>query len=548
MGFIVKRWLDRKNFKPEPYYTLNLTTYDGITFSAEQGSFSEAQKDQCDQIAARIQSKLNTATIVSVTSKPKNKWRPKPLDTVTLEILASRKLRMNAKRAMHLAEKLYLQGLISYPRTETNIWPGSMDFNYLCQIQTQDHRWGSFAQKCIQFGFNPQQGRNTDNAHPPIHPMGYPQGRLDPDAERLYELVVRTFLANISANAEGSEDVVVLDVDGVPFVTSGSVLHHKNYLEVYPYDKWAGSMLPRSFQQGENLGGQLNLKVDTKYTSAPTLLTEADLIQLMDQNQIGTDATHADHIEKIKEREYVKLTPQERFVPSVMGMALYHGYKTMDTSRDPDGTEAAAIIRKFSGPALRMEMEADLAKVVKGERKRDDVISENLQRYKKAFDVICRNVSSIDDALNYGLNLSNGILGQTCRYDGDEDDFREPEIRPGEDMPWLNGPGGNYQNFGGNHYGQGRGRGRGRGRGGGGGGGRSRGFGGRGRGGGRGGGSQGFGRGPGGMPSFGGISTFGALTGSNLTPVNEHLRSGGDKGRHFGGHGGGGDRRRYNPY
>lgn len=50
------------------------------------------------------------------------------------------------------------------------------------------------------------------------------------------------------------------------------------------------------------------------------------------------------------------------------------------------------------------------------------------------------------------------------------------------------------------------------------------------------------------MPSFGGISTFGALTGSNLTPVNEHLRSGGDKGRHFGGHGGGGDRRRYNPY
>jgi DNA topoisomerase-3 len=59
-----------------------------------------------------------------------------------LEKTASRKLRINAKETMRIAEHLYNQGYISYPRTETNAFPKDFDLRGLIQQQTQDPAWG----------------------------------------------------------------------------------------------------------------------------------------------------------------------------------------------------------------------------------------------------------------------------------------------------------------------------------------------------------------------------------------------------------------------
>lgn len=59
-----------------------------------------------------------------------------------LEKLASRKLRINAKETMKIAEKLYTQGYISYPRTETNMFAKDMDLRGLVEQQTVDQQWG----------------------------------------------------------------------------------------------------------------------------------------------------------------------------------------------------------------------------------------------------------------------------------------------------------------------------------------------------------------------------------------------------------------------
>lgn len=68
-----------------------------------------------------------TATVESVIVKSKSKWRPTPLDTIELEKLGSRKLKMSAKEVMTIAEKLYTKGIISYPRTETNMFSKEID-------------------------------------------------------------------------------------------------------------------------------------------------------------------------------------------------------------------------------------------------------------------------------------------------------------------------------------------------------------------------------------------------------------------------------------
>ena len=78
-------------------------------------------------------------------NKPKSKWRPLPLDTVELEKLASRKLKLSAKKTMTIVERLYTQGLISYPRTETNKFPPEINLSPLVDTQRADGRWGGFA-------------------------------------------------------------------------------------------------------------------------------------------------------------------------------------------------------------------------------------------------------------------------------------------------------------------------------------------------------------------------------------------------------------------
>lgn len=110
------------------------------------------------------------ATVMNVSLKPKTKWRPVPMDTIEMEKLGSRKLKLSAKQTMTIAEKLYTQGFISYPRTETNMFSKEIDLRPLVEQQAGHPEWGGFATKVLEWGVNPRNGSKTDSAHPPIHP------------------------------------------------------------------------------------------------------------------------------------------------------------------------------------------------------------------------------------------------------------------------------------------------------------------------------------------------------------------------------------------
>lgn len=120
----------------------------------------------------------------------------------------------------------------------------------------------------------------------------------------------------------------------------------RNYLDVYPYDKWANSALP-DFDQGETFVPSV-CEMRDGVTSKPSLLTEADLVGLMDKNGIGnarverckapadgrtgTDATIAEHIAKIIEREYVTEKQEQKvkyLIPSSLGVGLVEGYNSI---------------------------------------------------------------------------------------------------------------------------------------------------------------------------------------------------------------------------
>ena len=125
-----------------------------------------------------------------------------------------------------------------------------------------------------------------------------------PEDRKVYEFVVRRFLACCSDDAKGQTTTVDLDLSGERFSVTGLIVLERNYLDIYPYDKWTSSQPLPPFVQGEMVMPSSLEMVEGK-TSCPKYLTEPELIALMDVNGIGTDATMADHIEKIVERKYV---------------------------------------------------------------------------------------------------------------------------------------------------------------------------------------------------------------------------------------------------
>ena len=120
-----------------------------------------------------------------------------------------------------IAEKLYNEGYISYPRTETDMFEPNFDLNTLIERQAPDNRWGQFAQNLLNGGFRqPRNGKNNDKAHPPIHPTREGMN-LQGDERKVHDFITRRFLACCSENAKGNETNVTAKLGQETFTTHG---------------------------------------------------------------------------------------------------------------------------------------------------------------------------------------------------------------------------------------------------------------------------------------------------------------------------------------
>lgn len=90
-----------------------------------------------------------TATVINNAGQNRNKSRPFPLDTKTLQKISSRFLRMQSDITMKVAESLYQKGLTSYPRTETNKFPANFNLREKIQMQCNSEVWGEYCQQLM---------------------------------------------------------------------------------------------------------------------------------------------------------------------------------------------------------------------------------------------------------------------------------------------------------------------------------------------------------------------------------------------------------------
>ncbi|XP_047505102.1 DNA topoisomerase 3-alpha isoform X7 [Pieris napi] len=386
LGFVVERHRAVENFVAKPFWKLRVNhTMNGLSFDFNWERVRLFEQEAC-RLFHETCKETPVATVTDVSAKPISKLRPLPLTTVEFEKLASRKLNISAKKAMEFAEKFYLDGLTSYPRTETNEFPEEMNLEQLVGLHTVDPNWGAFAQNILDNGGpTPRQGNKSDGAHPPIYPTKYIDGKefkLEEKELQLYELIVRSFLACCSEDAQGQETTATINIANEVFSGNGLTITARNYLDVYPYDDWSSTEI-HVYQSGQTFNPSSIDLVDGS-TSPPNLLTEADLIELMDEHGIGTDATHAKHIEKIKKQSYVKLD-DKTFVPDLLGMGLVEGYERIGLN--------------LSKPHLRAQLEADLKAISEGSKQPQAVLAEQVAKYKEVYLKVTAEAHTIDSAL-----------------------------------------------------------------------------------------------------------------------------------------------------
>lgn len=395
LGFVVDRFERIRNFVPEEFWYIQL-----VVENKDNGGTTTFQWDRghlFDRLSVLtfyetcIETAGNVAQVVDLKSKPTTKYRPLPLTTVELQKNCARYLRLNAKQSLDAAEKLYQKGFISYPRTETDTFPHAMDLKSLVEKQAQLDQlaaggrtaWASYAASLLQpentsnnnkFKF-PRSGSHDDKAHPPIHPIVSlgPEANVSPVERRVYEYVARHFLACCSEDAKGQSTTLVLDWAAERFSASGLIVLERNFLDVYPWARWETTkQLPRLEMNALVDIAKAEMKAGT--TAPPKPMTESELILLMDTNGIGTDATIAEHIDKIQVRNYVrseKVGKETYLQPTTLGVSLVHGF------------EAIGLEDSFAKPFQRREMEQDLKKICEGHASKTDVVKDIVEKYRK---------------------------------------------------------------------------------------------------------------------------------------------------------------------
>lgn len=375
LGFVVERYQKIRDFKSQNYWYLELKHM----YPDEPNSevvFTWKRKRIFDKIVCLTllektwESK--EAEIVEVKNEKTSKWRPEPMNTVMMNKLWSQKLKISSSETMKLAEKLYNNGYISYPRTETTCFSNKFNLKKLAQNHVDSPDWGEFATKLTEGTMykGPRKGKQDDKAHPPIHPVKLANREEIPEEKewKIYWLITRYFLAWLAKDALGKKTYVECKMGGEYFYTSGIIVTEKNWLEVCPYERWTSTPIP-DFTKGEKFIPS-SLRMEESKTTAPKLLTESDLITLMDKNGIGTDATIHEHIKTIQERNYA-IQNKSEFVPTSIGLSLVEMYQSITIS--------------LYKPYLRAEMEKRMTEIAEGKITKEEALESTMNEMKKIF-------------------------------------------------------------------------------------------------------------------------------------------------------------------
>jgi len=288
LKIIVEREREILKFKSEPYWQV---------FALVGKQEFKHPKDIFDKKELKKFEKIKEA-FAETELKEEKVPPPFPFDLTTLQREAYNLHRISPSEALRIAQKLYLEGLISYPRTSSQKIPNSIEpKKILKQLQKN---FQEFTKKVSRP--SPVEGKKSDPAHPSIYPTGE-FANLEENEKKLYDLIVKRFISAFCSDAIMDNKRITLTAENdknIKFTASGLKIKNPGWTEVYPAvfeDKYL-----------DDLNGKVNINkinFEEKETQPPKRYTPASLISLLEKKNLGTKATRSMIVDTLFDRGYL---------------------------------------------------------------------------------------------------------------------------------------------------------------------------------------------------------------------------------------------------
>jgi len=379
LGLIVERELERRAHKPKPFWELYATfRHPDDDFSAHHST----DKFWSEQEArAALEATASPGKVTEIKSQTRTRKPPTPLNTTAFTTDCSNRLSITPSRAMRIAEDLYMDGYISYPRTDNTVYPSSLHLKELVGslVAIDDFKAASFL---LGKRLQPTRGKKETTDHPPIYPtQAVNPKRLEARSEahrRVYELVARRFLATFSPPMVSESTRADIVAGGEDYFVRGSVVIDPGFAAIYTYARSADEEIPK-LTEGQELE-LVDKEMVAKETQPPSRYSQGKLIELMEERGLGTKATRADIIQKLYDRGYVYANPPE---PSETGIAMYRAFHK--------------YVPRMATPEMTAEMEAEMDQIVAGEMTKDQVLEDSRNLLREAYDELGDDARTDDD-------------------------------------------------------------------------------------------------------------------------------------------------------
>ncbi len=372
LALIVARERERMAFVPEDYWVIkgifDADAQNGPTSGTGDGVFEanhsvgRFKDEQAAQAVMEAVKDATSAEVVAVDKKRRTVAPPAPFNTTSLMAAASAE-GISPARTMRLAESLYMDGYISYPRVDNTVYPASLDLAEVVRTISGNPAYADCCRELLSKGkLTPTRGKKEETDHPPIYPTAKATPEDLPAASyKLYNLVARRFLATLSEAAVIEGTKVKLDVAGEPFTAKGDVLVKPGFRAIYPFGLKKDEQLP-SLEAGTFIAFN-GATCTKKQTEPPARYSQGKLIQEMEKLGLGTKSTRHSIIERLYTVKYVQNDPIE---PSQLGIAVI------------DALDKFAP--HITHPEMTAELEQEMNCIAEGRASKDEVVmtSRNL--------------------------------------------------------------------------------------------------------------------------------------------------------------------------
>ena len=401
LKLLVDREREIQAFDPEDYWELfaTLAPEDETSFEAqyvyrdEDGRQADRiwDEDEATSLYERLEA-VTEATVTDVDRRTRNDYPPTPFNT-TQFIRAAGALGFGAQDAMGVAEDLYMAGYITYPRTDNTVYPDEMDPEGILESLCGHPDLGEDAYSILdQDELSPTRGDEETTDHPPIHPTGElpDRGDLSDREWRVYELVVRRFLATFAEKAVWEHLRVDVEIDDIWLKATGKRLLEPGYHEVYPYFSTSEEQLP-ALEVGERLLIE-EVTLEDKETQPPNRIGQSRLVEMMESRGLGTKATRHNAIEKLYRRGYVEGDPPQ---PTNLAMAVVEA--------------AEEYADRIVSDEMTSELEEAMASIAEGEEDMEAVTERSRELLGKIFSDLEGSKADIGEQLRDSLKADKSI-------------------------------------------------------------------------------------------------------------------------------------------